>query len=238
MPVWGQDGATDWDNSTQADDFSVIAFVGEKTFVEEREKPQFMDFEMPDGRVVTRKLPAFDTRYEARYSIKDIVHGDYKKESVDFVAYNHYGRPGFPHVNPVLLFLVNYEDEWVHSKYLFYPVRATTDGDWAICGPAASGGHLSEENKTLAASYEEPLGFLEPVKSLDGEICIKGTRAVNLYKFQERIRFGPRHRRVTCNREMGFSDGIVVGTGSHPTAEAEGRTHAACVERLEANSGL
>ena len=221
-----------WDNSSQSEDWSVMAFVGNKVFVEERAKPEYMDIEMPDGSIVTRSLPAFDTRYEARYEILDMVEGSHEELTIDFVAYDHYGRPSFPHINPVLLFVVSHDSEWVHSKYLYYPVRRTTDGDWAICGKTYVHKGASDTHKKLARTYEEPIGFIDPPELPDGTVCNTGTRAHNLFDIQEKMRFVPRRSKVLCNREIGIKDYYTAGIGSGPFAKIEGQKHAACMERL------
>jgi len=222
----------DWENSTQAEDWSVRAFVGRKIFVEERAKPEYMDFTTPDGSVIRRTLPAFDARYEARYKILDVVKGPIEGSTIDFVAYDHYSRPGFPDHEHVLLFVVSHNSEWVHSKYLYYPVQRTTDGDWAICGKAFVHESAADAEKTLADSFEEPIGFIDHIDLPDGIICKTGTRARNLFELQEKTRFIPRRNRVLCNREIGVRDYVVAGTGSGPYADIEKQKHAACMERL------
>ncbi len=231
-PVEGESvrAGSDWDNSSQVEDWSVRAFVGKKIFVEARAKPEYMDIKMPDGRIVTRRIPAMDSRYEARYEILDVVKGPLEDSTFDFVAFDHYGRPRFPHVEHVLLFVVSHESEWMHSKYLFYSVHRTTDGDWAICGKPYVDERADGAHKKLAASYEEPIGFIDPVELPDGGVCNTGTRARNLFNFQEKYRFIPRRNRVMCNQEIGLEDYIVAGTG--PNAEIEKQKHAACMERL------
>jgi len=149
------------------------------------------------------------------------------------VAFNHYGRPYFPKVNPVLLFAINYEGKWIHSKYLSYTVHETTDGDWAICGLAVNSS-ASEPEQTLAAKYEEPIGFLKRVKTHDGAPCVSGTRASNLYAFQDRVRFAPNRYRVACNRELGEADNTYFNTMSAPDANLEAKLHTACVIRRTA----
>ena len=224
--------ASDWDSSTQADDWSVTAFVGRKLFVEERAKPDYMDVKMPDGSIKKRRLPAFNTRYEARYEILDLVKGPFEGFTIDFVAYDHYGRPSFPKFDPVILSVVSHKSEWVYSSY--YPVQRTTDGDWAICGKAFVHETESDAHKQLAASYEEPIGFIEPLILADGAACNTGTRVGKFFDLQEKFRFIPRRNKALCNRKIGLRDSIVAGTGSGPFAEIEKQRHAACMERLSA----
>jgi len=125
---------TPFDASTMTEVGDIIAFVGEKIFVEERNLEETMDVTLPDGSIVTRTLPRRSDRYEARYKIIEVIAGDYTEPEIDFVAYDHYGRPSFPKINPVLLFAKNHEGKLTLQQYLTSVVFETTDGDWAICG--------------------------------------------------------------------------------------------------------
>lgn len=232
-PAFAQDDAPErapWDNAAVGPDHSVVAFVGEKIFVEERDLIETMEFTGPDGRVVTRTIPNMDSRYEARYKILETIAGNYSVPEIDFVAFNHYGRPYFPKVNPVLLFAINYDGEWIHSKYLFYPVHQTTDGDWAICGSPDR--YKNPEDDGLA--YTESLAFVQPVKTVKGEdTCTVGTRARKVFDYLNTTRFLPNQWRRTCRIELGYSPNIVIGSGSHPTAKAQKDAvlYEFCIER-------
>jgi len=217
--------------STIMEDGAVIAFVGEKIFVEERNLEEKMDFTLSDGSVVTRTLPKMSDRYEARYKIIDIIAGDYKAPEIDFVAYDHYGRPHFPKINPVLLFAQNHNGKLILQQYLTSVIFETTDGDWAKCGGLRTSS-WTERFEPAAASYEEPIGFLQPPLTEAGTPCISGVRASKLFTFYKKTHFAPERRRILCNREMGEPDSINVGSGSLPGAELKARTHAACVSRL------
>jgi len=77
-PSFAQDETLDrapWDNAASGLDGSVVAFVGEKIFVEERNLEETMDVTLPDGSVVARVIPKMSDRYEARYKIFDVVGG-------------------------------------------------------------------------------------------------------------------------------------------------------------------
>lgn len=221
---------TVWNNTSEQTDYSILAFIGQKRYVEEREKPEFIDIEKPDGTIVSRRVPAFDTRYEARYDVLDVIAGEHKSTSVDFVAYNHYSSPYFPKVNPVLLFLISHEGEWVHSKYLYYPVHETTDGDWAICGSPDRYKDDGHEGR----NYVEPIGFVNPVMEKAGDKkCTMGTRVAQVFAFQNKMRFLPDKWRANCNIELGYRPNIIIGSGSHPTAkeQQDAQLYELCMER-------
>ena len=60
--------------------------------------------------------------------------GDYEGETIDFVAYDHYGTPKFSKHDRVILYIYQAEDGYVHHKYSYdalYPVKGD---DYAVCG--------------------------------------------------------------------------------------------------------
>ena len=168
-PVWGQDEAQDaaesaaideapFDNSTLREDGQIIAFVGRKVFVRKDERPSVITETDENGEDTVYII--MDSRYKARYEILDLVTGDYAGETIDFHAYDHYGTPRFSKSGNILIFIHDGPDSRVHSKYNYYEVHRTTDGDWAACGDD----YYSHDPDDKANNAPlEPIPFLEPV---------------------------------------------------------------------------
>ncbi len=196
-------------------DPQVIAFIGKKIFVEERNLKTTMMIEDGSGNLVERVMPNFDSRYEARYRILDwIVEPESPRPEIDFTAYDHYSNPRFPKVETPLLFLEKHDGQWFHSKYLFYDVSKTTDGDWAICGSP----DRYKDNGDEGLDFVEPLSFLKPDIE---KPCISGTRAKRIFDYQNVTRFLPDQWHRACNLQLGYPTNTLIGTGSHPTAKEE-----------------
>ena len=101
---------------------NLLVFVGEKISVEEFEPDLGPDVILMDGA------------FKAKYRVLDVVYGEYSEQTIEFEAYDHYGRPGFePHKN-VLLFVSRDGDRYFHQKYQYFPVFRTLSGVWAGCG--------------------------------------------------------------------------------------------------------
>ena len=215
------------------DEMDVIAFVGRKISFDEQNKPEFVSITLPNGEIVEKLIPSWDSRYEARYEVLSVVHGDINSPWVDFEVYDHYGRPGLPNIPVPLVFLVRVDDRWVQSKYNNYSLSKTTDDDWAICGPPARFKNSADQG----SRYVEQLGFFDPVKNENGEICTAGTRVSDIFQYQNETRFLPNKWKVTCNLELGLPKNVVAGTGSAPDAQDIGKAHANCVERLKLETG-
>lgn len=74
---------------------------------------------------------SMDSKFDAEYKIVGNLYGDFKKDTINFVAYDHYGRPGFSEYENVILYVAEYCGELVHVKYQYNNVYKTKDGKWA-----------------------------------------------------------------------------------------------------------
>lgn len=74
---------------------------------------------------------SMDIKFDADYKIVKNIYGNYSKDTIHFVAYDHYGRPEFGNYEYVMLFVSKYCDELFHQKYQFYNVYRTVDNKWA-----------------------------------------------------------------------------------------------------------
>lgn len=126
-------GIAGFDNrATLGNPDKVLAFVGKKIRVLEFSGPSYEERELGDGMVeITIDM---DTEYRARYQILEIVHGNYKSRSVDFVAYDHYGFPGFAKRDLVMLYLTEFDAQLYHVKYQYDEVFPTNQKTYAGCG--------------------------------------------------------------------------------------------------------
>lgn len=144
-----------FDASASQGDGRVIAFVGKKVFVREDESwPPEQD---PSSDEFVLYM---DSRYQARYEIETLVSGKHKGSIIDFHAYDHYGMPRMSEVENALIFVHDGPDFKVHSKYNYYEVHRTSDGDWAACGNA----YVQNDPEEIYKEPLEPLRFLDPVE--------------------------------------------------------------------------
>lgn len=144
-----------FDVTTSDPDGSVIAFIGKKIFVRRDET-----FPPEPGKKGDDIIIYMDGRYEARYQIEKLVAGSHEGDTIDFHAYDHYGMPRFSNVEEALIFVYNNPEGRVHSKYNYYEVHPTSDGDWAACGDAYVQYDPEEEEKEPL----ELIPFLDPVE--------------------------------------------------------------------------
>ena len=97
----------------------LYVFVGEKIDIKEF-KPEVKDGLIP-----------MDQGFKAKYKVIENVYGNLKLDTVDFVAYDHYGIPPFSNFKTVLLYVIKVNGKFYHSKYLYSAVYKTKDNKWA-----------------------------------------------------------------------------------------------------------
>ncbi|MFT3980323.1 MAG: hypothetical protein QM687_07635 [Ferruginibacter sp.] len=72
-----------------------------------------------------------DAKFSARYKILELLCGNYGRDTIDFIVYDHYGIPAFSKYETVMLFVTKYNDTFYHDKYNFFDLYKTKDGQWA-----------------------------------------------------------------------------------------------------------
>ncbi|WP_285055347.1 hypothetical protein [Pedobacter ginsengisoli] len=75
-----------------------------------------------------------DSRYQAKYKILENIYGDYSKDTITFMAFDHYGEPPFLNYKYVMLFVSEHCGQLIHEKYQYFDIYPTADGRWARPG--------------------------------------------------------------------------------------------------------
>lgn len=127
---------------------SLYVFVGKKIEV--------IGFKQ---KLDTNEIP-FDAAFKAKYEVIQNLYGNYNKDTIEFEAYDHYGKPAFSNYDYVLLFVSNYNGKLYHEKYQYFDVYKTTNGRWASGYAVRDYGHSYNKNTTVKP---EKIGFVEEV---------------------------------------------------------------------------
>lgn len=107
------------------DSINLYAFVGKKISVIEfdpNENYQYSGFDSLTGETITYSSKyVMDNAFLAKYKVLQNVFNELPRDTIEFIVYDHYGRPGFENEEIVLLYLGKYEDkdEFFHKKYQF-----------------------------------------------------------------------------------------------------------------------
>lgn len=136
------------------DSTHLFAFVGEKISIER----------------LPREQGSMDNVFKAKYVILKEVYGNFKQDTIEFVAYDHYGTPAFSKYNNVLLYVSADGGTYFHQKYMYNYVYKTKDGRWA--GTFASDDYNHAYNKHTKIKpekieYAKKVSF--PTKLVDEE---------------------------------------------------------------------
>lgn len=73
-----------------------------------------------------------DMGLKAKYEVVENVFNDLKVDTIEFVAYDHYGHFAFENHEYVMLYLSYNKEEGIyeHQKYQYNPVRKNKKGIW------------------------------------------------------------------------------------------------------------
>lgn len=118
---------------------NLFAFVGKKISVIEfdpnTEKVEKVEIDSITGEKTIHKSYIMDKGFKCKYLISRKVFNDIKKDTIDFVAYDHYGSPGFEDYENVLLYVSKSDDGkyYFHQKYQYDPLFEDKKGELFGC---------------------------------------------------------------------------------------------------------
>ena len=113
---------------------NLYAFVGKKISVIEfdpnAEQIGVKVYDPKSGDTIIRKSHIMDGGFRCKYVIIKNVFNNPKVDTIDFIAYDHYGNPAFSEYETVLLYVSksiqgNY---YFHQKYQFDYLEKNSDG--------------------------------------------------------------------------------------------------------------
>lgn len=114
---------------------NLYAFIGQKISVEdlERDTDATETIIGLNGDTVVQKLIYFDQGFKASYKVERPVFNNLNQDTVNFIAFDHYGRPKFENYDYVILYLSRSEkdNKLYHQKYQYDPVRKNDNGTWS-----------------------------------------------------------------------------------------------------------
>ncbi len=117
------------------DSVNLYAFIGEKISVIEfdpNENNTRIEIDSITGDTIRRMSYIMDNGFRNKYKVVKNVFNDLKTDTIDFLAYDHYGRPGFENYENVILYisLNKKKGHYYHQKYQYNPVKKTKNGTW------------------------------------------------------------------------------------------------------------
>lgn len=113
---------------------NLFAFIGEKISVEEfdpNENNTQIVIDSIAGDTIRKVTYVMDNGFKTKYRVLKNVFNELKTDTIEFVAFDHYGRPGFEKYGNVILYIsLNEEGQYYQQKYQFDPVKKSWNGTW------------------------------------------------------------------------------------------------------------
>lgn len=164
---------------------NLYAFVGKKISVtefdpNENQEPEptgeyEIDEKTGDTLKVVRKHYIMDGAFKCKYQIIKKVFNDLETDTVEFIAYDHYGTPGFAENDSVILYISKSKDcgHYFHQKYQYDNIFQDKNGNY-FSYPKFSG--------TKYTAYKDSLkGFKAILKNEKFDIKGLSQEAVKSY---------------------------------------------------------
>lgn len=125
----------------------------------------------------------FDSKYSGKYKVIENIYGDYANDTIEFIIFDHNGRPALDDFDTILIYLSEACNAFYHVKYQFANVYITDNGRWAT---PYSPYHY--QNVTSSSIKPEIIKFVDEISfSLDGlnEDFVKKSYPAPYYKIRD-----------------------------------------------------
>ncbi|WP_131701449.1 hypothetical protein [Chryseobacterium sp. FH2] len=118
---------------------NLYAFIGEKISVEEfnpninnEVKEKVIDEETKDSVTVVRRNFVMDRAFRCKYKVIKNIFNNLPNDTVEFLAYDHYGKPYFSERDSVILYISKSknDDHYFHQKYQYDEVFRDEAGNY------------------------------------------------------------------------------------------------------------
>ena len=116
-----------------------------------------------------------DGGFKAKYKILQKVFGNFSQDTIEFVAYDHYGVPPFSKFDNVLLFVSADSGTYYHQKYMYNDVYLTKDGKWAGCYAEKDYEHDYNKNtrvKPIIIDFAKEVSYPTKIIRSDSQVVI------------------------------------------------------------------
>lgn len=112
---------------------NLFAFVGKKISVTQfdpnAEEKEVISTDSLTGEKIVKKSYIMDSGFRCKYLILKNVYNRLENDTVEFVAYDHYGRPNFEKSEYVLLYISKSSNgsSYFHQKYQYDDLKVDAD---------------------------------------------------------------------------------------------------------------
>ncbi len=136
---------------------NLYAFIGEKISVIEfdpNENNTRIEIDTISGDTIRRVSYSMDYGFKNKFKVIRNVFNELETDTIEFIAYNHYGRPKFENYENVLLYISLNKEKgyYYHQKYQSQQVKKDKNGIWkGINGESIKDLFMEKRNGVLKA---------------------------------------------------------------------------------------
>jgi hypothetical protein len=116
---------------------NVFAFVGELISIEEFDpntpKEEKTEIDSLTGYITIHKNPiVMDRAFKLKYKVLKNLYNNLKTDTIEFLAYDHYGIPRFSEFKNVILYISKSQngDYFFHQKYQYNEFYKSKNNEW------------------------------------------------------------------------------------------------------------
>lgn len=118
---------------------NLYAFIGVKISIEEFDpnlnnkiKEKILDKETGDSLDVIKTQYVMDNAFRCKYKVIKNIFNDLPNDTIEFLAYDHYGKPNFSKRDTVILYISKSKDNsyYFHQKYQYDEVFKDNLGNY------------------------------------------------------------------------------------------------------------
>jgi hypothetical protein len=114
---------------------NLFVFVGEKISIEEFDPNKnnvVKEYDPLEKDTILKKKYIIDRAFHVKYKILKKIFNDLETDTIEFVVYDHYGKPNFEKYKNVILYISKSKDGgyYYHQKYQYDIVYRDKTNNW------------------------------------------------------------------------------------------------------------
>jgi len=140
---------------------NLYAFIGKKITVNEfdpNENNTKIEIDSISGDTIWRHTYVMDHGFKCKYVVKRNLYNQIENDTIEFKAYDHYGRPDFEDFDEVLLYLSKDEEgNYFHCKYQYESIFLNSKKRYYSYPKFLGNGYLQIADDLRSFEVEFPL---------------------------------------------------------------------------------
>lgn len=175
------------------DSKNLYAFIGKKISVIEFDPNNPIRTRIEIDSITTDTLRyesyVMDNGFKCKYVVERNLYNQIKSDTVEFKAYDHYGRPGFENYDEIVLYLSkNDEGNYYHRKYQFDPIFLDARKRYYSYPKFLGNGYLESANNLNSIKMKFPKNERFNISNIS-EIGIKSYYPNNYYRIEKQYAY-------------------------------------------------